>query len=233
MQLHRVHKAALLERRLIAEGTLELALKRPGKFTFNAGQYLQLRLPKLLYPDRRGASRVLSIASSPLDREKIMVAYRDTGSGFKRTLRELQIGSEVTIEGPHGFCSLPREPARPVVLVAGGIGITPFMSMLRLAAERGEEEPLPRITLLYANWDRERAAYLKELRHIERKSVHLTVRTTFGVMDEQFILKSAKPKDGCIWYIAGPPTMVDSVRSALDAIGVDSSRIYCEEFLGY
>lgn len=222
----------LLGRRQVAEATLELALERPEKFAFHAGQYLQLRLPKLLYRDRRGASRVLSIASSPTDKERIIVAYRDTGSGFKQTLSESRIGSEVMIEGPHGFHLLPRQPARRVVLVAGGIGITPFMSMLRLNAER-DEEARPQITLLYVNRTQRSAAYLEELRHIEKKDARLTVRTKFGIMDEEFLFKSVKNKDQCLWYIAGPPSMVGSVQSALEVLGVDSGRIYCEEFPGY
>ncbi|WP_299168132.1 ferredoxin--NADP reductase [uncultured Arthrobacter sp.] len=225
-------KTTLLERRQVAEGTLELAFKRPEKFAFHAGQYLQLRLPKLLYRDRRGASRVFSIASSPADKERIIVAYRDTGSGFKQTLRESRIGSEVIIEGPHGFHLLPRQPARPVVLIAGGIGITSFMSMLRLNAER-DEVARPHITLLYVNRSQRSAAYLDELKHFEKKSARLTVKTNFGIIDEKFISTSVKNKDQCLWYIAGPPFMVESAQGALEAMGVDSGRIYCEEFPGY
>lgn len=232
MRLSRVYKTALLERKYIAEGTLELALKRPENFNFHAGQYLQLRVPKLIYRDSRGASRVLSIASSPTDKERIVIAYRDTGSGFKQTLRESQIGSEVRIEGPHGFPLLPRQPHRPIVLIAGGIGITPFMSMLRFVTDR-DEESRPEITLLYVNRNQRGAAYLEELKHIEKKDARLTVRTKFGIIDEDFILKSVKNRDQCIWYIVGPPLMVDSVGRALDVIGVDSSCIHYEEFPGY
>ncbi len=215
----------------MAEGTLEVSFERPAAFTFEAGQYLQLRLPKLLYRDRKGPSRVFSIASSPLDEGRLSVAYRDTGSGFKRTFRGLPAGSVVMIEGPHGFCTLPRNPSRPVVLVAGGIGITPFMSMLRLAV--GSDGESPRVTLLYANRNAKGAAYLDELEEMERGNPRLTLRKQFGVVDDAFIRKSVKDLEGPRWYIAGPPGMVDATRSVLHVLGVDAGDVYFEEFLGY
>lgn len=232
LTLRRVFRTVLLERRQVADKTLEVSFERPEQFTFQAGQYIQLRLPKLLHADPKGSSRVFSIASSPLDEKKISIAYRETGSGFKRTLRELATGSETMIEGPHGFYTLAGVPSRALGLVAGGIGITPFMSMLRFAAE-SDEETRARVTLLYSNQSPKSAAYLEELEEMERQNARLSVRKKFGVIDADFVRKNVEDVNGCIWYIAGPPIMVESTRSVLHAVGVDSSSVYFENFIGY
>jgi ferredoxin-NADP reductase len=226
-----VHPTSLLARRRIAERTVEVSLERPAGFVFEPGQYVQLRLAKLLHRDRKGRSRVFSIASSPLDDQQICVAYRETGSGFKQTLWDLPIGTEVRIGGPHGFATLPRNAARPLVLIAGGIGITPFMSMLRYAAET--EDEAPRVTLLYANWTPKRAAYLDELSELERSNPRLTLRTHSGDVDDSALRKLVKHGTGHLWFIAGPPAMVDATRSALHVLGVDPDDMHVEEFVGY
>lgn len=141
-----VYTMAVTGRREVADGTVEVAVERPEGFAFHAGQYLQVRVPKLHVRDRKGPSRVFSIVSSPLDEDTFAIAYRDTGSGFKRTLGGLEVGEEVLLEGPHGFCTLPRDLDQRVVLVAGGIGIVPFLSMVRFAAETDGDSP--HVTLL-------------------------------------------------------------------------------------
>lgn len=222
---------ALTGRRQVADDTVEVSFARPEAFTFHAGQYVQVRVPKLLHRDSRGGSRVFSVTSSPLDESTISIAYRETGSGFKRTLAELATGAEVKIEGPHGFATLPRDSGRPVVLVAGGIGITPFMSMLRLCRDDPGATPR-RITLLYANRSPRTAAYLDELRDLGRVRTQLTVRTHFGLVDESFLRKDVTQTDAT-WYVAGPPIMVDAVRGTLHVLGVQTDRVHTEEFVGY
>ncbi|MGC0250467.1 MULTISPECIES: FAD-dependent oxidoreductase [unclassified Pseudactinotalea] len=226
----RVFTTALTGRRQVAENTLEVSFARPDGFVFDAGQYLQVRAPKLLHRDARGRSRVFSIVSSSHDEERVSIAYRETGSGFKRTLRELDLGSELQIEGPHGFYTLPREPVRPVALLAGGIGVTPFVSMLR--SLDGREDGWPPITLLYANKNARSAVFLNELDEMARGNARLTLCTRFGLLDESFIRKKIDDLERT-WYVAGPPMMVDAVRSALHVVGVDASRVHFEEFVGY
>lgn len=229
-QLRRVFTATLAERKQVAQNTVEVSFQRPEGFTFEAGQYIQVGLPKLLHRDRKGRSRVFSIASSPQDDTQVSIAYRETGSGFKQTMRDLDIGAEVQIEGPHGFYTLPHDPSRSVNLVAGGIGITPFMSMVR--ATRSSDHPSPRMALLYVNWSPKTAAYLDELKDSERGDPRLTVGTHFGVIDEAFIRTHVKNLHRT-WYIAGPPIMGDAVRSALHVLGVDADQVHFEEFIGY
>ena len=225
-----IYPSKIIGKKHVAEDTFELSFERPKEFSFKAGQYIQLGVPKLLHSDPKGASRVFSIASSPLDKEKISVAFRETGSGCKRTIKELPQGGQVSIEGPHGFFTIPEKPADPIVLIAGGIGITPYMSMIRFANEKRLAFP---ITLLYANSTKERAAYLEELQKISNHNKYFTLKNKFGKIDEQFIRQSVKDMQNCRWYVAGPPAMVDYARNILILLGVDDGRIHYEEFTGY
>lgn len=225
-----IYQTTIIGCRKIAENAIEASFKRPINFSFKAGQYMQLGVLKLLYSDIKGASRVFSIASSPLDRKKISIAFRDTGSGFKRTLKELPAGAPVNIEGPHGFFTLPQKSTEPLVLIAGGIGITPYLSMIRFANEKRLDIPM---TLLYTNRNKESAAYLEELQDTAGRNKHFDFRNKFGKIDEQFIQQNVKNVQNCKWHIAGPPAMVDYVRNILSLLGIDNGRIYYEEFIGY
>lgn len=230
--MSRIFNTTLIDRKVVAENTLEISFKRPNGFSFKAGQYIQLDVLELLYSDPKGTSRVFSITSSPLDQEKISVAWRDTGSGFKRTLKELPSGALVKIEGPHGFFTLPENSPRPIVFVAGGIGITPYLSMVRYVTEKKKLFSFP-ITLLYANRSRESAAYLTELEDMTNRNDNFTMKNKYGRTDEEFIRQNIKNTHQCVWYIAGPPDMVDSTRNLLFLLGIDDGRICLEEFMGY
>ena len=149
----------LIDRTQVADGTLAFAFERPAGFEFTAGQYLTITLPDPLYTDEKGNSRTFSIASPPQDAGRLVIATRMTGSALKRSLAEAPLGTPVSIFGPAGDFTLGPDPT-PVVFIAGGIGITPFRSMLLDAAARG----LPhRITLIYSNRTPEGAPFHEEL----------------------------------------------------------------------
>src|SRR5579884_1207180 len=156
-----VHTAnsRLLQSRLVAEGTFECSFERPFGFEFRAGQALDLTLLHPALSDREGDTRTFSIASPPAAKE-LTIATRLGESAFKRTLAAAQPGLEVRVEGPAGSFTLPRNRDREAVLLACGIGITPFLSMLR----QEELDCSPRkLTLFYSNPRPEEAAYLEEL----------------------------------------------------------------------
>ncbi len=228
--MNSLFSTTIIDRKQVAENTLEVSFKRPADFAFKAGQYIQLKVPKLLYSDPTSASRLFSIASSPLDTEKLSVAFRETGSGFKRTLKELPMGSPVTIEGPHGFFTLPENPSNPLVFVAGGIGITPFLSMIRCATEKHFSFPM---TLLYANRSKESEAYLTELQEMANRNSNFILKNKYGGIDEQFLRQHVNDVHQCVWYIVGVPDMIASVRNTLSLLGVNESRILFEAFEGY
>jgi len=228
--MSKTQNSVIINRKEVASDTLEVSITRPSGFSFQAGQYIQLRVPELLHPDPKGASRLMSIASSPLDKDRISIAFRNSGSGFKKTLQELPIGSDIEIEGPHGYFTLPRDSSHAVIFVAGGIGITPFLSMIRFVAK--QNIPIP-IKLIYANRSKNNAAYLNELNSLVNHDHNLSITSMYGIIDEQVLDKATKESSNHIWYIAGPPGMIGNVRNLLFLMGVDDSRIRFEEFEGY
>src|SRR3989344_460810 len=188
--MRHIVKLSIVGQKTIADKTNEVSLGLSDKeFVFIAGQYIQMGLPELLYPDPKGASRTLSIAFSSNDKEKISIAFRDSGSGFKRTLMELPFATLIDIEGPFGFFTLPRSASQSVVFIAGGIGITPCLSMIRFADEMKRPGS---ITLLYANRDKESAAYLDELETIAARNPKFVLKNEFGRIDTAFIQDTVK-----------------------------------------
>jgi ferredoxin-NADP reductase len=162
-------------------------------------------------------------------------------SAFKRSLAELPLGAEVEVEQPKGTFVLPEESSRPLVFVAGGIGITPFRSMLRYI----EDEHLPyQVTLIYSSRDRESAAFLEELEGIERTNPN--VRLILTITDDEEWPGERRRIDAAFlrdhlgddldeasYMVAGPPGMAKAVTAELEAASVDPDRIATDSFSGY
>jgi len=234
----------LIERREVAQGTMSFAFGLEGRaFPFAPGQYNTVTIPDPLYEDEEGNVRSFSIASSPSD-PFILIATRMRGSAFKRTLAEVPLGTRVTFSGPRGSFTLPDHPTEPVVLIAGGIGITPFRSMIKHATEHHLPVDL---TLIYSNRTPEDGPFLDDLDRWERENRRFRFVPTMttpeaaqqpwtgraGYVDAAFLRQTLDGLDHSLFYMAGPPGMVKGVRQALAAAGVADDRIKTEEFSGY
>lgn len=121
------HTAALTKREEIAEGTIAFHFAKPADFDFRAGQSVDLMLLNPSQTDAEGNTRAFSIASAPFDSD-LMIATRMRDTAFKRVLHA-EPGVNVKIEGPSGSFVLHRKAEKPAVLLAGRIGITPFLSI--------------------------------------------------------------------------------------------------------
>lgn len=145
-------QARIKEKQEIAEGTLMVTFDLLGaEVDFSPGQYFHVTLPDIGYQDDKGLRRHITAVTSPNERGVLGLATRIRDSAFKRSLRELPVGAEVDVDQPKGDFVLPQDTSRPLVFIAGGIGITVFRSMLLYI----REERLPyRITLVYSNRDR-------------------------------------------------------------------------------
>ena len=237
-------QSKLIDRFEVAEGTISFAFERPAGFDFTAGQFMTITLPEPSYNDEKGNRRTFSIASPPQETGFLLIATRMTGSALKRSLAEMPLGSPVSVLGPAGYFTLHADSAVPAVFIAGGIGITPFRSMVLDAASR----QLPyRITLIYSNRVPEGAAFSEELARAAETDANLTYVPTMTqadasrlawngerrLVDAQFLRDYVSDMTGPIFYVAGPPGLVAAVvRTVLDA-GADPAHIRSEEFEGY
>jgi len=143
----------------IAEGTMTFHFQKPTGWRFKPGRYVDMTLLDPSETDSEGNVRSLSIASGPHE-VTLMVATRMRDTAFKRELKKMPLGSQVKINGPLGCFTLHCDTLRPAVFLAGGIGITPFRSMIVSAAR---ERLANRIVLFYSNRRPEDSAFLQEL----------------------------------------------------------------------
>ncbi|HKY73940.1 MAG TPA: PAS domain S-box protein [Patescibacteria group bacterium] len=227
MHKHKNYSATLINKRIVADHTYEHTFLLSGEtMKFQAGQYVWLVLPNMLSPDPRGDRRAFSICSSPNNAEAITIASRVTDSGYKQTLAALELGAKVEIIGPFGFFTMPNEPQKPLVLLAGGIGITPFFSMIRWASE----QKLPQqILLLYANSNPSRTAYIKELETLQQQNPFFSFKAVYGKIFWDHIQSFVKNPEKSLWYTSGPRVMVCDVADALLSHGIKEQSLYFDE----
>ena len=206
---------------------------KPAGFAFKAGQSVSVAL---IEPpaEPNSARRTFSLASAPYEEELVVATRMREGSAFKRALKSLPLGAPVRISGPLGDMTLHEDAARPAVFIAGGIGITPFRSMLLQA----EHDRLPQqLFLAYSNRHRGQAAFIGELEALAQRNARfrLFARMTDseGFMTqealEEFIGKAASP----VYYLAGPPGMVEAMNAVLGRMGMGADDVKSEEFYGY
>ncbi len=215
--------------------------KRAG-FDFKAGQCLDLALPASLDLSSAESSRTFSIASAPFE-EDLMITTRLRPSDFKRALVEFPLNSDVSIEGPYGSFTIGKPRTRPLALIAGGVGITPFRSILKEAARHSE---LDGVFLFYANRNPESAAFLRELGGLDGnlgKFMLVAAMTGLnpegadwpgetGRIDREMLARYIDLKSAT-YYVAGPPAMVKATRELLSQSGVEPGDIRFESFKGY
>lgn len=190
---------------------------------------------------RRSPMRCFSITSSPQQPGTLQFAIRVIGR-FTRTLSELPLGTEIFVQGPFGEFVIDKRYDRNVVLLAGGIGITPFMSMIRTLSITND--PLP-VTLLYSYRSHHHIPFHGELREHQQHNPHLRVATFVtdtaappnlphllsGKMNEQHIKQVVGGEYAqSTYFLCGPSGFMDSTARMLRAHGVEEERILTESF---
>ena len=232
----------LLGHEQVAHGTMAFHFEKPGGFDFVAGQAVSVELTDPPAGDGQ-ERRTFSLVSAPFESELVVATRMREGSAFKRALQTLPEGAGVKLEGPSGELTLDSA-GRPAVLIAGGIGITPFVSILRQATR---DESSRRLSLIYSNRRPEDAAFLEELQDLERRNENFRFLATMTDMTQ-----SARKWDGetrlvdaemvrafvgglaaPIYYVVGPPAMVEAMQAVLGRVGVPEGDIRTEEFYGY
>ena len=228
-------KTKLVAKEEIAEKTMEFVFEKPDMFEYEAGQHVNFKLPELNYKDKKGPRRTFTLVSSP--RENVLkIATRYTGSGFKKTLLELPNKTELEFIGPMGQFVLDED--NPAVFIAGGIGITPFKSMLT-----GLENNTftIKIRLLYSNKTINRAAYYQYFTEYENNNFSFIPVFTGEKnwpgesrrIDHSLMKEYNKNLSDSIVYLCGPPVMVQKLTEQLKNAKISQDRIRAESFSGY
>jgi ferredoxin-NADP reductase len=235
--------SSLKAREEIAESTMAFHFAKPADFQFRAGQSIDLTLVEPPESDAEGNTRAFSIASAPFG-DDLMIATRMRDTAFKRVLRNAPLGTIVKIEGPSGSFVLHRKAEKPAVFLTGGIGITPFLSIISQAAN---DKAAHQLYLFYSNRRPEDAAFLQSLGDASKHNPNFHLIATMtdmdksqrewvgetGFIDKKMLLKHLSSLQGPVYYIAGPPGMVAAMRRMLTGAGVDEDDIRTEEFSGY
>jgi ferredoxin-NADP reductase len=237
------HEVNFRRHAYVAEGTMAFYFEKPAGFQFKAGQSVDLTILEPEETDAEGNTRAFSLISAPYE-DELAVATRMRDTAFKRVLKKLPPDSKVRIAGPFGSFTLHNNAARAGVFLAGGIGITPFLSMIKQACH----DRLPhRLFLFYSNKRPEDAAFLVELEALQHVNPNFRLIATMteleharqswegatGHIDPSMVKHTLKDLVGPVYYAAGPPGMVASVRKMLNDAGIDDDDIRTEEFAGY
>jgi ferredoxin-NADP reductase len=233
----------LVDRKEVAEGTMAFWFDTSGSgFAFEAGQNADFTLIDPPETDAEGNTRTFSFASSPHHRDFFMIATRMRPTAFKKSLRSVPLGTKLDVEGPTGNMVLHEDPSKPAVILAAGIGITPFRAMLEWAAEQKLRH---RFTLFYSNRTPAATAFLDDLEAWSKRNPNIELVPTItdsvdpdwryetGRVDEALVARYVPDLKRPFYYLAGPPGMVEALKTLLLDRGVSRDNVRFETFTGY
>ena len=227
---------------------------------YNAGQFAFFDIGQV-YNDPKGPIRHFTISSSPTE-NFIMLTTRIRDSPYKKRLSTLEKGAKVSFRGPEGQFVLHQDYSKYTVFISGGIGVTPFRSMIKYATDM--QLPLP-IIMFDSNRDRNNILFKKEFDDWASINKNLKIIYTisekeeekeeqqqhneqsplstandwkgeYGRIDKAMILKYADTNvlNNSIFYICGPPNMLKAMQTLLqEDLEIPKERIKVEEFTGY
>lgn len=232
-----------IKKEQVSKDAFAFYFKREVNFEFLPGQYVRMYLPGTNI-DGRGDLRPFTIASSPLEKEHIIIVTRIIQSAFKKRFSELTSGEKVKFYGPMGGFVLHEEEKSEQVFLAGGIGITPFLSMISYV----DEKKLPLKIALFVSFSTVGdVIYKDKLEEIAQRNQNIKAVYTItkpeesklpwsgetGRISEALIKKHVTSPLEPLYYIVGPPQMVSAMEELVSTMGVPTQRILIENFTGY
>lgn len=230
----------LIRKETIAEGTMAFYFSKPDGFSFRAGQFADLTLINPPETDSEGDTRGFSLANAPFEPD-LVVATRMRDTAFKRVLKDLPIGSGVTLDAPYGDFTLHKAAATPAVFLIGGIGVTPVRSMI---AQATHDKTAHRIILLHASRTPADLPFKSDFEQLARDNPNFSYITTVetappgwqgerGFIDAEMVKRHIPDLHKPIYYLCGPEGMVGAMWELLESFDINEDNIRTEQFTGY
>lgn len=227
----------------VASETMAFHFEKPEGFVFKAGQFADYTLINPSQTDAEGNTRGFTITCPPYENE-VMFTTRMRDSAFKREMKSMPLGTEITFDAPFGSFTLHNNTAIPAVFLTGGIGITPVRSILLQATH---DIAPHKIYVFYSNKTPKNAAFLNDFQNIQEKNKNVTFVPSMtdmpgsnqewtgetGFFTKEILQKYIPDLNTPIYYLSGPKNMVGAVRKTLNEAGIDDDNIRTEEFSGY
>ncbi len=233
------HLFTLIARKRLARGIYEFVFRPDRPFHHLSGQYLEWTLSAVPF-DSRGNRRFFTISSAPEDKHVTLgVRFYDEPSGFKRTLAGLPMGGVISVNSLGGDFTLPKNKKRKVAFIAGGIGVTPFASMARHMVRTSDARDA---VLLYSSKTAEEVAYQGDFSEASRHGLRtvfilsnekpLLPGVLYGFIDASLIAKEIPDYAERLFYVSGPPQMVNVIKAHLKMLGISRFSIKTDYFPG-
>lgn len=220
----------------------EFSFANKNNFSFIPGQYLEWTIPHSNF-DSRGVRRYFTISSSPTEEEiKLAVRVNENSSSFKKALLNLSEKQKIVASGPYGDFVLPNEKNKKLVFIAGGIGVTPFRSIIKSLLDKNEKRDI----VFFYTCATQDAFVFKEL--FDSASKELGIKVIYVLTDTKSVSKDWDGKTGRltlemlqeipdykerIYYLSGPDAMVRSYKNLVKSLGVYAKNIITDYFSGY
>lgn len=229
----------ILDKRQETLSVLTYIFEKPESWNYHPGQFIQMEIPHT-NQDNRGTKRSFSLASSPTD-NFLQITQRHGVSSFKQALQHKKIGDSVSISEPMGKFYLNEDPKVPAVFLAGGIGITPFHSMIKYTKVKKVTKPM---TIIYSNKTSADFPFYKELVQLDEGNEFLKINWTITQEDENWTGRKGRINEAMIreivgdllipeFYIVGLPIMTIELKRLIQGLGVNPKKIHFELFTGY
>ncbi len=210
--------------------------RRPKTFDFKAGQYITVTLES----DGKKTSKPFSISSSPSEKDHIEFTKKLTGHEFSNLLDSMKKGDKALINGPFGKMTFKGEFEK-IALLSGGIGITPMISICKYSTDMKLSTD---IMLICSNKTEEDMIFVEELEEKKNENPNLEVFNTLTRASESWtgcrericesmIIREVPDYPERVFYVCGPPPMVDAMIKMLHDMKIPDSMIHKESLIGY
>jgi ferredoxin-NADP reductase/nitrite reductase/ring-hydroxylating ferredoxin subunit len=254
LQKEKVQETDMMSLKFGIETKQNQTAQPEAPFNYTAGQYAYFDIGGV-NNDPKGPIRHFTISSSPTE-SWIMLTTRIRDSPYKKRLSSLQDGVKVKVRGPEGKFVLHDDQSKPAIFLSGGIGVTPFRSMIKYATDK--QLPI-KIVMFDSNRNQQNIIFKEEFDECTNKNKNLKVIYTItdedntkssfasastsnpwtgerGRINKEMINKHLNQNDvnNSIFYVCGPPAMLNTMKSILENdLKITQDRIKVEEFTGY